>query len=47
MRGAHALPEALVPSGGAAGRCERLSECGASCLAAHGRSRLQEEEVTS
>ena len=47
MRGAHALAEALGPSGGAASRCEHLSECRASRYSAHGRSRLQEEEVTS
>ena len=47
MRGAHALAEAIGPSGEAAGRCKRLSECGASRTAAHGRSWLQEEEVTS
>ena len=32
---------------GVAGRCERLSECRASRLAAHGRSRLQDEAVSS
>ena len=42
VRGAHALAEALGPSGGADGRCE----CRVSRLAAHGRSLLQ-EEVTS
>ena len=47
VRGGHALAEALGPSGGATGRCEGLSECRASRTAAHGRSRLQEEEVTS
>ena len=36
MRGAHALAEALGSSGGAAGRCEHLSENGASHLAAQG-----------
>ena len=47
VKGAHALVEALGPSCGEAGRCERLTECGASRTTAHGSSQLQAEEVTS